>query len=92
MPRPNTVVAPRVAADVSIDAAEVPTVAGLDVTATVKGLKPGGPVIVWCEELTADLQIGNAHCSDENELTFRLLNPTGSGINPGALTFRVVQF
>lgn len=92
MPRPTTVVAPRVAADVLIDVAAVPDIEGLDVVAEVKGLRPGGPVILWCEELDEHLALGNAFCSAIDELTFRLVNPTGSDITPGEITFRVVQF
>jgi hypothetical protein len=92
MARPRTVVAPRVAKDVTVDAANILAVTANDETVTVKGLVKGAPVIVWAESLTANISISNAHCSAKDTLKFRLLNPTAGAINPASQTFRVVQF
>jgi hypothetical protein len=91
MARPKSVCSVVKAVDVAINAAEVATAACLDVTATVAGLQPDFPVHVWAESLTTNLGICNAHCSALNTLKFRLINPSGGGINPDSLTFRVVQ-
>jgi hypothetical protein len=77
--------------DVAIDAAQIGAAACLDVSATVKGLRPGFPVQVWAESLTANVGICNEHCSAVDTLKFRLVNPTAAPINPASLTFRVVQ-
>lgn len=92
MARPSTVRSPRVASDVTIDPASVTNATTLDVTATVKGLRKGYPVVCWAESLTANISMSNAHCSATDTLKFRLLNPTAAPINPASQTFRVVQF
>lgn len=92
MARPNMTIPPRVSADVTINPASVTNATTLDVTATVKGLRKGYPVIVWAEALTANINIGNAHCSATDTLKFRLINPTAAPIDPASQTFRVVQF
>ena len=92
MARPTTVVAPRVAADVTINPGQVDDADVLVVTETVKGLRKGGPVLVWAEALEAGLGISNPHASDKDELTFTLFNVTGTPINPASQVFRVVQF
>ena len=92
MARPKMTHTPIVSADVTIDPASVTNATALDVTATVKGLRKGYPVIVWAESLTANIGIGNAHCSAKDTVKFRLLNPTAAPIDPASQTFRVVQF
>jgi hypothetical protein len=47
MARPKTVNTPLVTADVAIDADSITNAQMLDVTATVKGLRKGYPVVVW---------------------------------------------
>ena len=91
MARPNSICEVIVASDVTIDPGSVGAAAGLDVTATVGGLRTGYPVSVWAESLEADLVICNAHCSAANTLKFRLVNPTAAPIDPASQTFRVVQ-
>lgn len=91
MSRPSSVCPVVFSADVAIDAAEIGANACLDVETTVGGLRPDFPVSVWAESLTANVAVCNAHCSAVNKLKFRLVNPTGVAINPGSLTFRVVQ-
>jgi hypothetical protein len=92
MAKPSTVNAHRVAKDVTINVAEIPTTAVVETTATVAGLKYGAPVRMWAEDLEANL-VGpsNVHCSAANTLKFRLHNPTGDTINPASQIFRVVQ-
>jgi hypothetical protein len=91
MARPSSISHVIVAADVSINAGNITAATCLDVEAEVLGLRPGFPVQVWSEELTANVGIVNAFCSDKDELTIRLLNSTGIDINPAAVVFRVVQ-
>jgi hypothetical protein len=91
MARPSSVCHVIVASDVSINAGNITAATCLDVTATVKGLRPDYPVLVWAESLTANVGICNAHCSAKDTVKFRLVNATAGDINPDALTFRVVQ-
>ena len=92
MAKPKTTFAPLVAADVTINAAEVTNATTLAVTATVKGLRVGYPVLVWGPSLEADLVITNAYASAKDELTFSLGNISAAPINPASQVFKVVQF
>lgn len=91
MARPRSISAVLVASDVTIDPGSVTNATCLDVTATVKGLRPGVPVVVWAEALTTNVGLCNAHCSAADTLKFRLINPTAAPIDPASQTFRVVQ-
>jgi len=92
MARPKTVGTPLVTSEETIDCGNVAANTCLDVTHTVEGLRLNHPVVVWATGLTANLGIGNAHCSAKDTLKFRLVNPTGSGIDPASMSFMVVQF
>ncbi len=92
MARPKMVGPGVVFAEVTIDPGSVGAAVSLDVTATVKGLRKGHPVVVWAASLEADLAICNAHCSANGTLKFRLVNVTALAIDPASQTFTVVQF
>jgi hypothetical protein len=83
---------PVVSAEVTIDPGSVTNATGLDITATVKGLRKGYPVLVWAVSLEDNLTICNPHCSAANTLKFRLLNPSAAPIDPASQAFMVVQF
>jgi hypothetical protein len=92
MARIPTVSPRRVAETVTINPSSVAAGQGLDVTATVKGLRPGSPVVVHAPALENHLVICNAHCATKDQLKFRLVNPTSNPIDPANQTFYVVQF
>jgi len=91
MARPKMVGPGVVFAEVTIDPGSVAANVTLDVTATVKGLKKGHPVLVWAPSLEANLNISNAHCSAANTVKFRLGNHTAAPIDPASQAFSIVQ-
>jgi len=89
---PSLTISPIVKTTVSVDAGSVAANQSLDVTATVKGLRKGYPVILWAESLTAGFGFSNVHCSAKDTLKFRLENHTASAIDPAAVVYNVIQF
>ena len=93
MARPKTVGPPVLTAEVTIDPGAVTNATGLDITATVNGLRKGHPVVVWATALEDNLTICNAHASAANTLKFRLLNPSAARcLQPLRVWLRILFF
>lgn len=74
-------------ATVNVNAGSVAAGGELDVAVAVPGANVGDMVVVNVA-LEAGLAIGGAWVSDANEVTVKLLNPTGSPIDPAAVDFQ----
>lgn len=93
MARPTSVLPVSATAEVSINIGSVAANTTLEVTATVKGLRKGRPVVAWTEAaLNAGLVIGNYHASAKDTLKFTVQNTTAGALDPAAMNFSVVQF
>lgn len=75
----------------SINPSNVGANSGANDTLTVAGLSTQDAVYVHATSaLTAGLSIANAFVSAKNTLTIQWANATGTGINMGAITVRII--
>jgi hypothetical protein len=83
-------VTPRFVREVSLDITTLTADTIADQTFTVNGLELDMHVVVSAVSLTADVFICNAHVSARNTLKIRFYSV--AGVNPDAMTFKIVAF